>query len=79
MVEIETIYHGGLLHDIGKIGMNDDILERLGILSRKEMDIVRQHPEIGARITRPLNFLNDVVPLIRHHHERSTAAVIPMG
>lgn len=79
MVEIETIYHGGLLHDIGKIGMNDDILERLGILSRKEMDMVRQHPEIGARITRPLKFLNDVVPLIRHHHERYDGSGYPDG
>ena len=50
VAQIETVYHGGLLHDIGKIGMNDDILERLGILSRREMDIVKQHPEIGARI-----------------------------
>jgi putative nucleotidyltransferase with HDIG domain len=77
--DIETIYHGGLLHDIGKIGMNDDILERLGILSRKEMDIVKQHPEIGARIAKPLNFLNDVVPLIRHHHERFDGSGYPDG
>lgn len=77
--EIETIYHGGLLHDIGKIGMNDDILERLGILSRKEMDIVKQHPEIGARIAKPLKFLNDVVPLILHHHERFDGSGYPEG
>ncbi len=77
--DIETIYHGGLLHDIGKIGMNDDILERLGILSRKEMDIVKQHPEIGARIAKPLNFLHDVVPLILHHHERFDGSGYPDG
>ena len=77
--DMETIYHGGLLHDIGKIGMLDDILERLGILSRKEMDIVKQHPEIGARIAKPLNFLNDVVPLILHHHERFDGSGYPDG
>ena len=77
--EVETIYHGGLLHDIGKIGMNDDILERLGILSRKEMDIIKQHPVIGARITQPLVFLNDVVPLILHHHERYDGTGYPDG
>jgi len=77
--EVETIHHGGLLHDIGKIGMNDDILKRLGILSRTEMDIVRQHPEIGARIAKPLNFLNDVVPLILHHHERFDGSGYPHG
>ena len=77
--EVETIYHGGLLHDIGKIGMNDDILERLGILSRSEMDIVKQHPVIGAKIAQPLSFLDDVVPLILHHHERYDGSGYPDG
>ena len=77
--EIETIYHGGLLHDIGKIGMEDDILERLGILSRKEMDIVKLHPEMGARIIRPLIFLNEIEPLILHHHERFDGTGYPQG
>ena len=77
--EIETIYHGGLLHDIGKIGMEDDILQRLGILSRKEMDIVKLHPEVGARITRPLIFLSDIEPLILYHHERFDGTGYPDG
>lgn len=77
--QIQTVYHGGLLHDIGKIGMNDDILERLGILTRNEMDIVKKHPEIGARITEPLFFLNDVAPLIKHHHERFDGTGYPDG
>jgi len=77
--EIETIYRGGLLHDIGKIGMEDDILQRLGILSRKEMDVVKLHPEVGARITRPLLFLNDIEPLILHHHERFDGTGYPDG
>ncbi len=77
--EVETIYHGGLLHDIGKIGMNDHILERLGILSRKEMDMVKKHPIIGAKITRPLKFLCDVEPLILHHHERYDGTGYPDG
>lgn len=77
--EIQTVYHGGLLHDIGKIGMNDDILERLGILTKQEMDIIKKHPEIGARITQPLFFLNDVAPLIKHHHERYDGTGYPDG
>jgi len=77
--EVETLYHGGLLHDIGKIGMEDDILRRLGILSRKEMDIVKLHPEVGARITRPLLFLSDIEPLILHHHERFDGTGYPDG
>lgn len=77
--QIETTYHGGLLHDIGKIGMNDHILERLGILNRKEMDIVKQHPIIGARILQPLVFLSDVEPLVLHHHERFDGSGYPEG
>lgn len=78
-VEVETVYHGGLLHDIGKIGMEDVILQRLGILSKSEMDVVRRHPEIGAKITRPLNLLCDVEPLILHHHERFDGSGYPEG
>ncbi len=59
--------------------MNDQILERLGILNRKEMDIIRQHPIIGARIVQPLVFLSDVEPLIRHHHERWDGSGYPDG
>lgn len=77
--QAETAYHGGLLHDIGKIGMNDQILERLGILNRKEMDIVRQHPIIGVRILKPLVFLSDIEPLVRHHHERWDGTGYPDG
>jgi putative nucleotidyltransferase with HDIG domain len=78
-VEVKTVYHGGLLHDIGKIGMGDEILQRLGILNKNEMDIIRRHPEIGAKITRPLNFLSAVEPLILHHHERFDGSGYPDG
>jgi len=77
--QAETIYHGGLLHDIGKIGMNDDIIQRLGVLNKKEMNTIRQHPVIGERIIRPLVFLNDTVPIIRHHHERWDGSGYPDG
>lgn len=76
---VATIHHGGLLHDIGKIGMADHMLGRLGILSRREMDVVKQHPVIGARIVRPLAFLHDVEPLILHHHERFDGSGYPEG
>lgn len=77
--EVETLYHGGLLHDIGKIGMEDTILQRLGILDKKELDVVRKHPEIGAKITKPLNILSNLEPLILHHHERYDGSGYPKG
>ena len=77
--QAETIHRAGLLHDIGKIGMGDKVLERLGRLSAKEMDLVRKHPVIGERIVAPLAFLGDVVPLVRHHHERYDGSGYPDG
>lgn len=76
---IETIYHGALLHDIGKIGIEDCILEKLGILNVKEMDIIRKHPIIGSKIIQPLTFLKDIEPLILYHHERYDGSGYPMG
>ena len=68
--QVEKVYHGAMLHDIGKIGMTDRVLNRLGALSAKERRVIREHPVIGARIIEPLVFLNDLIPLILHHHER---------
>lgn len=77
--EKEIIYHGGLLHDIGKIGLDDAIIERLGILSKNERNVIQQHPVIGARILRPLKFLSDVLPIVLHHHERFDGTGYPDG
>ncbi len=77
--QAETIYQAGLLHDIGKIGMQDRILSRLGRLSNSQMDIIRMHPVIGARILSPLTYLQDLVPLVRHHHERFDGRGYPDG
>lgn len=77
--EAQTIFHAGLLHDIGKIGLEDDILDHLGVLSKKEMTAVRQHPLIGAGIVRPLTFLKGLEPIIKHHHERYDGSGYPEG
>lgn len=67
--EVNNIYHAGILHDIGKIGTQDTVLERLGRLSPDEMDQIRRHPGLGADILAPLTFFCDIEPLVRHHHE----------
>ena len=77
--QVEQVYHAGLLHDIGKIGMTDRILERLGTLSRREMLEIRRHPEIGAQILKPLLIMNDLIPLILHHHENYNGSGYPDG
>ncbi len=77
--EADLLYHAGLLHDIGKIGMTDKILARLGRLTPREMGQIRLHPVIGARILEPLLFLDELVPMIRHHHEHYDGSGYPDG
>ena len=66
---IERIYLAGLLHDIGKIGVPDAIIGKPERLTPAEYELMKRHPEIGARILEPVKFLADIVPCVRHHHE----------
>ena len=66
---IERIYLAGLLHDIGKIGVPDAIIGKPDRLTPLEYELMKRHPEIGARILEPVAFLADIVPCVRHHHE----------
>lgn len=68
--EIEMIRLGGVLHDIGKIGIPEDILNKPGRLNKEEFEIIKSHPELGLRILGKVEFLEGVVPVIKHHHER---------
>ncbi len=68
--ELDKLEIAANLHDIGKIGVRDDILLKPGKLSVEEYATIQEHAVIGAEILRPLNSLNDVVPLILFHHER---------
>lgn len=76
---VETVYHGALLHDIGKIGIEDFILDKLGVLNAGEMDIIKKHPEIGLKIIHPLSLLRDIEPYIHFHHERYDGSGYPLG
>jgi putative nucleotidyltransferase with HDIG domain len=68
--EQRALQYAGLLHDIGKIGIPDPILEKKAPLSGEEMEAVRAHPRIGAEIVAGVEFLRDALPAIRGHHER---------
>jgi diguanylate cyclase (GGDEF)-like protein/putative nucleotidyltransferase with HDIG domain len=76
---IEAIRVGGLLHDIGKIGIPEAILNKPGKLTAEEWTAMRAHPEIGARILGPIAALDVVVPFVRHHHECWDGAGYPLG
>ena len=66
---IERVYIAGLLHDVGKIGVPDRVILKPDRLNAEEYDLIKLHPEIGAKILEPVSFLADVVPCVRHHHE----------
>jgi putative two-component system response regulator len=77
--DIGTLEKGGALHDIGKIGVRDDILLKPGKLTAEEFEEIKKHPETGENICRPLHSLAPVLPLIKHHHERYDGSGYPSG
>jgi putative nucleotidyltransferase with HDIG domain len=77
--ECELIRAAGSLHDLGKIGVRDDILNKAGPLTEEEWDIMRRHPDIGADMIEQHTALTDVAPLVRHHHERWDGTGYPAG
>ena len=68
--EIDRIRLGALLHDVGKIGIPDRVLQKNGPFTDEERTLMRTHPEVGERLLAPLDFLPDVRAIVRHHHER---------
>ena len=77
--EIEKIKLGGLLHDIGKIGIPEGILNKPGRLNDEEFEIIKSHPDLGLHILGKVEFLESIVPIIRHHHERYDGKGYPDG
>ena len=67
--EIETLREACELHDLGKIGIEDNILSKPSKLNEQEWDQVKRHPTMGANILEPLTFLSDVIELVRQHHD----------
>ncbi|MHC1727288.1 MAG: response regulator [Syntrophobacteraceae bacterium] len=77
--EIEKLKIAGKLHDLGKIGIRDDILLKPGPLTQEEMEVLKLHPGIGAEILSPIPSLADIIPAIASHHERIDGRGYPEG
>jgi putative nucleotidyltransferase with HDIG domain len=67
--ELEALEWGGLLHDVGKIGVPDSVLKKQERLTRDERMVMNAHPVLGAEIIAPVTKLAPELPIIRHHHE----------
>jgi putative nucleotidyltransferase with HDIG domain len=77
--EVRVIGLAGLLHDVGKIMISEHILGKPGKLTDQEFFQVQQHPVMGERIVETVNFLREMGPFIRHHHERFDGKGYPDG
>jgi len=67
--ELNTLYLSGLLHDIGKIGIDDNVLQKPGKLTAEEYEHIQQHPQFGYEILKGVQQLKHVLPVVLHHHE----------
>ena len=77
--EVDTIRHASLLHDVGKIGISEQILLKPGRLTDDEFETIKSHPHIGAGILNSIEFLKNVCEIIKHHHERFDGKGYPDG
>ena len=77
--DIEKLELSAILHDIGKIGVSTNIINKPGQLSEEEFDIVKEHPNIGSRIISEISFLHDIPQIIGQHHERIDGLGYPKG
>ena len=77
--EVEMIQVAGILHDFGKIGVKEGVLNKVGHLTDKEFDAVKRHPVIAATILEPIDELSPVIADIRHHHEYYNGHGYPSG
>jgi putative nucleotidyltransferase with HDIG domain len=77
--ELDNLYRGGLLHDIGKIGTPAQLINKNGRLTDQEYDIIRQHPRTGLRILEPIEAFADLLPMVGQHHEKFDGSGYPDG
>ncbi|HVA50034.1 MAG TPA: HD domain-containing phosphohydrolase [Pirellulales bacterium] len=76
---VKTIYFSGLLHDIGKIGINEEVLRKPGKLTEAEFEHIKQHTVIGHRILADLRKMSHMLPIVLHHHEAWDGSGYPHG
>jgi response regulator RpfG family c-di-GMP phosphodiesterase len=76
---LESLEFGALLHDIGMIGIKDEVLQKHGPLNSMEYEHIQEHPLIGVKIVEGGSSFKDEIPMIRHHHERFDGSGYPDG
>jgi HD-GYP domain-containing protein (c-di-GMP phosphodiesterase class II) len=77
--KIERLNMAALLHDVGKIGIDDHILNKPGKLTKEEFDTIKTHPQIGYNILKDIKNLENILPIVHYHHERYDGNGYPDG
>jgi len=77
--DTELVRQASILHDLGKIGVSEKILNKKAKLSKRDFDEIKKHPQIAADILRPVQFLHGLIPFIFYHHERWDGRGYPSG
>jgi len=77
--KIELIKQAAMLHDLGKVGISEEILHKHSRLNREELDEIERHPQIGVDIIRPIRALHLIIPALLYHHERWDGKGYPNG
>jgi PAS domain S-box-containing protein/putative nucleotidyltransferase with HDIG domain len=77
--QVQNVRLGALLHDIGKIGMDEDLLNKPSKLTKEEFELVKADPVLGADTIAKIDHLRQIVPIVRHHHERFDGSGYPDG
>ncbi len=77
--DYEILKYASILHDIGKIGIVDDILHKKFKLTEEEYEVIKSHPSFGEKILKPVSFLKEIRQIVRHHHEKFDGTGYPEG
>ena len=77
--QMEALANGALLHDVGKIGIPDSILQKTVRLTEEEYTVIKQHPTLGVGILAPVEEMEPALPVVKHHHERYDGRGYPDG
>jgi len=77
--EVQTLRDAARLHDLGKIGIPDEVLGKMGALTEQELELMKKHPEISEGIIKPIHSLDHLCDIIRHHHEKLDGSGYPDG
>jgi putative nucleotidyltransferase with HDIG domain len=77
--QMEALANGALLHDVGKIGIPDRILQKTVRLTEEEYTVIKQHPDLGIGILTPVEEMESALPVVKHHHERYDGGGYPDG